>query len=98
VEEKDISVAGAAAYNKIKDWVTSKMISIRKMRTDSYSQPNTTHWVQCANHREACPIFPGDTRITMASCPIWRRPRDSEEGSAGAAGSEAPHFMRTSWT
>jgi phage/plasmid-associated DNA primase len=78
VEEKDISVAGAAAYNKIKDWVTSKMISIRKMRTDSYSQRNTTHWVQCANNREACPIFPGDTRITMVFVPdLARRPRDS---------------------
>ena len=69
VEEKDISVAGAAAYNKIKDWVTGRTISIRKMRTDSYEQPNTTHWIQCANKREACPIFPGDTRITVIFVP-----------------------------
>lgn len=69
VEEKDISVAGEAAYNKIKDWVTGRTISIRKMRTDSYQQPNTTHWVQCANKRQACPVFQGDTRITMIFVP-----------------------------
>ena len=27
-------------------------------------QPNATHWVQTANKREHCPVFPGDTRIT----------------------------------
>lgn len=96
VEEKDISKAGASAYNKIKDWVTSKMISIRRMRTDSYTQPNTTHWVQCANHREACPVFPGDTRITMAFVP------DLAEGQEipkkiliQRLEEEAPAFMRT---
>ncbi|MBX7136246.1 MAG: hypothetical protein K1X67_26545, partial [Fimbriimonadaceae bacterium] len=94
VEEKDISVAGAAAYNKIKDWVTSPTISIRKMRTDSYDQPNTTHWIQCANQREACPIFPGDTRITMFFVP------DLDEEIPKPLlmtklEQEAPNFLRT---
>jgi hypothetical protein len=94
VEEKDISVAGAAAYNKIKDWVTSPTISIRKMRTDSYDQPNTTHWIQCANKREACPIFPGDTRITMFFVP------DLDEEIPKPLlmtklEQEAPNFLRT---
>lgn len=62
VEEKDISAA-KGAYAKIKDWVTAPFLAIRKMRTDVYLQPNTTHWVQCANHRKECPIFTGDTRI-----------------------------------
>lgn len=94
VEEKDISVAGASAYNKIKDWVTSRTISIRKMRTDSYEQPNTTHWIQCANRREACPVFPGDTRITMIYVP------DLEDEIPkcvliGRLEQEAPNFLRT---
>lgn len=96
VEEKDISVAGASAYNKIKDWVTSKMISIRRMRMDSYTQPNTTHWIQCANEIKACPVFPGDTRITMAFVPDLA---DGEEIPKKVLiqrlESEAPHFMRT---
>ena len=28
-------------------------------------QPNTTHWIQTANSRGKCPVFPGDTRITV---------------------------------
>ncbi|GAF94328.1 unnamed protein product, partial [marine sediment metagenome] len=27
--------------------------------------PNTTHWIHCANDASACPVFAGDTRITM---------------------------------
>ena len=95
VEEKDISTSGAAAYNKIKDWVTGKTISIRKMRTDSYEQPNTTHWIQCANKREACPIFPGDTRITV----VYVRDLDCTEVPRMVMEDrliqEAPFFLRT---
>ncbi len=63
IEEKNIAAA-PGALNKIRDAVTAKTLSIRRMRTDSYSQPNTTHWIQCSNDPTACPIFPGDTRIT----------------------------------
>jgi hypothetical protein len=62
IEEKDIS-SSPGAYNKIKDWVTSPFLWVRKMRTDAYRLPNTLHFVQTANSREACPIYPGDTRI-----------------------------------
>jgi phage/plasmid-associated DNA primase len=51
-------------HNRIKEWVTAKILLIRKMRTDPYNQPNTLHFIQCANNISACPIFPGDTRIT----------------------------------
>lgn len=96
VEEKDITTAGAQAYNKIKDWVNSKMIWIRKMRTDSYSQPNTTHWVQCSNHFEQCPVFPGDTRITVIFVPNLT-PGDEipKKILLERLEAEAPAFMRT---
>lgn len=29
------------------------------------SEHNVTHWVQCAASRDACPIFPDDTRIKI---------------------------------
>jgi len=93
VEEKDISKA-QGAYNKIKEWATAQSLSIRKMRTDSYSQPNTTHWIQCANRSEFCPVFPGDSRITVIHVPLPSAeiPKDRllEE-----LVKEAPHFMRT---
>ena len=94
IEEKNISLAGASAHNRIKEWVTGRTISIRKMRTDSYSQPNTTHWIQCANRQDACPIFPGDTRITMIYVPdlVEEIPK---KVLLGKLEEEAPHFMRT---
>lgn len=95
IEEKDISTA-PGAYNKIKDWVTSEILWIRKMRTDAYPQANTLHFVQCANKPEFCPMFPGDSRITMIHVD------DLELGAEipkdvliKQLEIEAPHFMRT---
>ena len=69
VDEKDISkYPGAAA--KIRDASTSKTLSIRKMRTDAFEVPNTTHWIQTGNHLKMCPIPPGDTRVTVCFVPL----------------------------
>lgn len=68
VEEVDLT-QNQGAYNRIKDWVTSRVLPIHKKMQTPYHVPNTTHWVQCANPRNACPIFPGDTRITMVHVP-----------------------------
>lgn len=95
IEEKDIAKS-AGAYNKIKDWVTSPSLWIRKMRTDAYQQLNTLHFIQASNERDSLAIKPGDTRITMIFVPnldpgeeipktvLIERLKD-----------EAPHFMRT---
>jgi hypothetical protein len=64
IEETDLSKS-KSAYNKVKDWVTSKHISIRKMYEQPYSAVNTTHWIQCTNDQNSLKVFPGDTRITM---------------------------------
>lgn len=63
VEEEDLSKG--AVHNKIKDWVTGREIAIRAMQKQTVNQLNTTHWVQCANNPAYCPMFKGDTRITM---------------------------------
>lgn len=64
IEETDLS-RSKQAYNKIKDYVTSIMIQIRKMYECAYLARNTTHWIQTANEREACPVQFGDSRITV---------------------------------
>lgn len=64
VEETSLK-KNQAAYNKIKDWVSSPMISIHEKYRTPYVKSNSTHWIQCANEYDACPIFPGDSRITM---------------------------------
>jgi hypothetical protein len=64
VEEVNLSKS-KDARNRMKDWVTAKFIPIHRKNQTPYHIPNTTHWVQCANDPTFCPIFPGDTRITM---------------------------------
>lgn len=95
VEEKDLSQSKHASA-RIKEWVTARMLPIRKMRMDAYLQPNTTHWLQCANKQENCPIFPGDTRITVIYVedllPEQEVPKKEMLTHLEA---EAPHFMHT---
>ena len=64
VEETDLR-RNKTAYNRIKDWVTSRDLLIRHLYRTPYHIPNTSHWIQCANEHTACPIFAGDSRITM---------------------------------
>lgn len=63
IEETELTKRSIA--NRIKDWVTSRDITIHVKGMTPYMTPNTTHWIQCANEQTACPIFPGDTRITV---------------------------------
>jgi len=93
VEEKDISKT-PGALNKIKAAVTNRRLSIRKMRTNSYMVDNMTHWVQNANSPDNCPIFEGDTRITMMYVP---RPKTDIPKTVliDKLKEEAPQFMRT---
>jgi hypothetical protein len=64
IEETDLR-QNKTAYNRIKDWVTSIALQIHKKQQTPYSIKNSCHFIQCANRREYCPVFPGDTRITM---------------------------------
>jgi len=65
VEETNLAKS-SSAYDRIKDWVTSRDLLIHCKGKTPYHIPNTTHWIQCANNHQACPIFTGDTRITMS--------------------------------
>lgn len=68
IEEKDFKNS-KATYNKMKDWVTSPDVVIHIKGATPYMVKNTTKWVHCANGPENCPIFSGDTRITMICVP-----------------------------
>jgi hypothetical protein len=82
------------AYTKIKHWVTSPEINIHKKGLTPYMQPNTTHWIHCANDHEACPIFPGDTRITMIEVPpLSQSEMIAKEELRELLRKEAPHFL-----
>jgi len=95
IEEKDVA-ASKGAYNKLKDWVTSPVLWIRRMRTDAYSQINTLHIVQCANERDALAIKSGDTRITVAFVPSLDPGQEIPKSVLiERLKEEAPHLMRT---
>lgn len=64
IEETNIN-ASNIALNRIKDWVTSGDLMIHAKTKTPYHIKNTTHYVQCANNIDYCPVFPGDTRITV---------------------------------
>lgn len=72
VEETNLSGNNKLAYERIKSWVTGSVLPIHEKRKTPISVPNTTHWVQCSNERDACPIFPGDTRIVYIEVPDLR--------------------------
>lgn len=54
------------SYERIKDWVTSGKISIHRKGLTPYITTNTNHFIHCANDSSACPVFGGDTRVTMS--------------------------------
>jgi hypothetical protein len=64
VEETDLR-RNRQAYNRIKDWVTSRELLIHAKGKTPYHIQNSIHFCQCSNDHQACPVFTGDTRITM---------------------------------
>jgi hypothetical protein len=62
VEEIDLK-NNKIAYNRIKDWVTGRELLIHPKGGTPYHAQNTTHWVQCSNDYQSCPVFGEDTRI-----------------------------------
>lgn len=64
IEEIDLG-KNQAANNKMKDWVTGRQLLIHQKNCTPFLIQNCTHWIHVANKASACPIFPGDTRITV---------------------------------
>jgi hypothetical protein len=64
VEETNLKTAKEAS-NRIKDWVTARELSIHHKGKTPYMIKNVTHWMQFSNEYDACPVFPGDTRIVV---------------------------------
>lgn len=83
-----------AAYNLIKDFATALEISIHIKGKTPFMAPNTTHWIQCANDRDACPIFGDDTRITMIKVPQLEKEQEiGKRMLMQSLRKEAPDFL-----
>jgi hypothetical protein len=95
IEESDIAKS-PYAYPRMKEWTTAKVLWIRRMRTDAYPQPNTLHMVMMANDQRNCPVFPGDTRITVIEVPdLLKEEQIPKSILIKKLEEEAPHFMHT---
>jgi len=68
IEELNLN-KDARAYDRIKEWVTAREILIHPKNQQPYQVANSSHWCQFANSHSYCPIFPGDSRITVCSVP-----------------------------
>lgn len=91
VEETDLRQNKEAA-NRIKDWVTGRTISIRALYKNTYDSVNTTHWIQCANDANYCPIIAGDTRIIV--CRVDKPQLEiSKDLLFSRLEKEAPYFL-----
>jgi len=58
-----------SARNRMKDWVTGTSITIHHKNKTPYEVENTAHFIQTGNDTNECPIYPGDSRITMIHVP-----------------------------
>lgn len=94
IEEKDVS-KHPGAINRIREWVTNRSLSIRKMRTDTYEQPSTLHFIQCSNWFHAFPALPGDTRAMVIHVPRFQGEEIPKKRLLAELEKEAPHFLRT---
>lgn len=96
IEEVDLGKAPTTVYNRIKDWVTSRQLPVHVKNVTPYTVINTTHWVQCANDIHACPIFEGDTRITVIHVgDIPEEDKIPKRELMTALAKEAPDFLRS---
>jgi hypothetical protein len=57
----------ANLLQKIRTWVTDSPLPIRKMRTDTYTVPNYTNFILCANERTPIIITSTDRRFNICN-------------------------------
>jgi len=94
IEETNLANKNNSAYTRIKDWVTSSSLPIHPKGGTPYLATNTTHWIQCSNDISFCPVFPGDTRITMVYVDkIPKEEWESKRDLLNRLKKEAPDFL-----
>lgn len=52
-------------FNKMKPYITNPVVSVRRMRTDTYEAINTTNYIIFTNFKDALPINDNDRRYAI---------------------------------
>lgn len=94
IEERDLADKRYNAYEKIKEWVTGRDLTVRPLYQQQYTAPNYLHFVQMANSSEHLPLEDGDTRIVAIEVPALKKPVPKAI-LEGHLKKEAPRFLRT---
>lgn len=95
IEETDLQ-QNKLAKNRIKNWITAKEMSYHEKGKTPYLVTNYTHYVQCGNIVTECPVFDGDTRITICEVPLLSAGKlIPQEELEERCIKEAPAFMAT---
>jgi len=93
IEESNLG-ANDKIQARVKDWTTSRTISIRSLHMNRFDQPNTLHFIQTTNHVSHVPVWASDTRVTLVAVPPVEneipKPVLLEE-----LRKEAPQFLRS---
>jgi len=66
---EEVNLNNRKYADKIKDWVTSRTLSVHIKGGTPFLGENCTHWMQFSNHANYTPLFDGDTRIVMINVP-----------------------------
>lgn len=93
IEELDLRDQRNKAYATLKRVLTSKTLTIRRMRTDAYNVPNFTHFIHTANNAGYVPVESEDMRIVMIKVPPITEFIDSLKFEEGVK-REAPTILR----
>jgi hypothetical protein len=94
VEEVNLSKKSDVAYKRIKDWVTAVYLPVHIKNMTPFMSTNTTHWIQCSNDQDSCPIFTGDTRIMVFYVPgIPEDQWENKRTLIAKLRKEAPDFL-----
>jgi hypothetical protein len=94
VEETNLRT-NSEAYNRIKNLTTAGTISVRAMYREAVVMPNFTHWVQCANSADYCPISVGDTRVVTIRVPMFEGEEIPKHVMLDRLANEAGAFLHT---
>lgn len=86
----------AKEYNSLKRWVTAQRIKIVGKGLKPYHTKSYLHWVQTGNTAGDCPVFDGDTRITVIPVEVAEgEARMTKRDMNAKLKKEAPAFLHT---
>lgn len=95
IEETDLQKT-PVARNRIKNMITAKYFSCHEKGKTPYMIMNYVHFIQCGNSIVECPMFDGDTRITLCPVPILKSNEYIRvDELKDLCEKEAPAFMAT---